>query len=132
MLCPMNPNVSTRKFSQGVALAAVLLGFAVFFWGLGYKLSLYDLPDSPSTHIAQAKLLTQKERPSAARRLEQFSTKAPQLVIAIFLIAVVCSKAFSIQIIKTLFCSRVGLRRSVDFLSTVFAFRPPPVSPRYN
>ena len=131
----MNPHVSTRKVSQAAALAAVLLGFAIFFWGLGYKLSLYDLPDSPSTHIAQAKLLSQKERPSAAQGLEQFSTKAPQLpsvVIAIFLIAVVCSKAFSIQIIKTLFASRVGLRRSVDFLSTVFAFRPPPVTPRYN
>jgi hypothetical protein len=131
----MNPNVSRRNFSQTMALAAILLGFAVFFWGLGYKLSLYDLPDSPSTHIAHAKLLSQKERPPAAQGLEQFATKAPQLpgvVIALFLIAAVCSRAFSLQIIKALFAFRVGLRRSVDFLSTVFAFRPPPVSPRYN
>jgi hypothetical protein len=131
----MNPNVSRRKFSQAVALAAILLGFAVFFWGLGYKLSLYDLPDSPSTHIAQAKLLSQKERPSAAQGLEQFSTKAPQLptvVIAIFLIATACFRVFSIQNIGTLFASHPGLRRSDDFLSTVFAFRPPPVSLRYN
>jgi hypothetical protein len=135
MLRPMNPNVSRRKFSQAMALAAVLLGFAVFFWGLGYKLSLYDLPDSPSTHIAQAKLLSHKERPSAAQGLEQFSTTAPQLssvVIAIFLIAAACSRVFSFQIIKALFASRVGLRRCEDFLSTVFAFRPPPVSLRYN
>jgi hypothetical protein len=135
MLCPMNPNLSKRKFSQAMALAAVLLGFAVFSWGLGYKLSLYDLPDSPSTHIAQAKLLSQKERPSAVQGLEQFSTKAPQLpsiVIAIFLIAATCSRAFSNQLVKTLFASRVGLRRCEDFLSTVFAFRPPPVSLRYN
>ena len=118
-----------------MALAAVLLGFAVFFWGLGYKLSLYDLPDSPSTHIAQAKLLSQKERPPAAQGLKQFSTKAPQLpsiVIAIVLIAAAYSRAFLIQIIKTQLASRVGLRRCGDFLSTVFAFRPPPVSLRYN
>ena len=118
-----------------MALAAVLLGFAVFFWGLGYKLSLYDLPDSPSTHIAQAKLLSQKERPSATQGLEQFSTDTPQLamaVIAIFLIATARFGAFSIQIIKRPFAFRVGLRHWEDFLSTVFAFRPPPVSLRYN
>jgi hypothetical protein len=118
-----------------MALAAVLLGLAVFFWGLGYKLSLYDVPGSPSTHIAQAKLLSQKERPPAAQGLEQFSTKAPQfsvVVIAVFLIAAVYFSAFSIQIVRTLLASNVGLRRCDDFLFTVFAFRPPPVSPRYN
>jgi hypothetical protein len=118
-----------------MALAAVLLGLAVFFWGLGYKLSLYDLPGSPSTHMAQAKLLSQKERPPAAQGLEQFSTKAPQfsvVVIAVFLIAAPYFSACSIQIMRTLLASDVGLRRCDVFLSTVFAFRPPPVSLRYN
>jgi hypothetical protein len=127
----MNPRVTRRKFSELMALALVLLGLAVFFWGLGYKLSLYDLPGSPSTHMAQAKLLSQRERPPAAQGLEQFSTKAPQVavvVIAVFLIAAACFSAFSIQVIRTLFASLVGLRRCDDFLSTVFAFRPPPVS----
>ncbi|HEY6768497.1 MAG TPA: hypothetical protein VI386_27380 [Candidatus Sulfotelmatobacter sp.] len=131
----MNPRVTRRKFSELMALALVLLGLAVFFWGLGYKLSLYDLPGSPSTHMAQAKLLSQKERPPAAQGLEQFSAKAPPfsvVVIAVFLIAAACFSAFSIQIIRTLFASHVGLRRCADFLSTVFAFRPPPVSLRYN
>ena len=134
-LCPMNPNVTRRRFSQLMALGAVLLGLAVFVWGLGYKLSLYDLPGSPSTHMAQAKLLSQKERPRAAQGLEQFSTKAPQfpgIVITVALIAAACFGALSIQLIRTLFASHVGLRRSDDFLSTVFAFRPPPVSLRYN
>ena len=131
----MNPNVTRRRFSQFMALAAVLLGFAVFVWGLGYKLSLYDLPGSPSTHMAQAKLLSQKERPRAAQGLEQFTTTAsrfPGVVIAVFLIAAACFSALSIQLIRTLFASHVGPRRSNDFLSTVFAFRPPPVSLRYN
>jgi hypothetical protein len=118
-----------------MALAAVLLGFAVFSWGLGYKLSLYDLPGSPSTHMEQAKLLSQKERPPAAQGLEQFSNRPsqfPGVVVAIFLIAAARSRAFSNQIIRTLFASHLGLRRSDDFLSTVFAFRPPPVSLIYN
>jgi hypothetical protein len=135
LLQPMNPRVTRRKFSEFMALAAVLLGLAVFFWGLGYKLSLYDLPGSPSTHMAQAKLLSQKERPPAAQGLEQFSTKAPQfsvVVIAVFLIAAAYFSAFSIQIMRTLLASNVGVRRCDDFLSTVFAFRPPPVSLRYN
>ena len=119
-----------------MALAVVLLGLAVFVWGLGYKLSLYDLPGSPSTHMAQAKLLYQKERPLAARGLlEQFSTSFPQfrgIVIAVFLISAARFSAFLIQSIKTSFASRNCLRRCEDFLSTVFAFRPPPVSPRYK
>src|ERR1700733_656481 len=134
-LCPMAPNLTRRRFSQLIALAALLLGFAVFGWGLGYKLSLYDLPGSPSTHMAQAKLLSQKERPPAAQQLEQFSIRPPQFpgaVVAVFLIAAAIFSAFSIQIIRTLFASHLGLRRSDDFLSTVFAFRPPPVSLRYN
>ncbi len=84
--------------------------------------------------MAQAKLLSQKERPPAAQGLEQFSTRAPQfsvVVIAVILIAAAYLSAFSIQIIRTLLASNVGLRR-YDFLSTVFAFRPPPVSLRYN
>lgn len=134
-LCPMNPNVTRRRFSQLMALGAVLLGLAVFVWGLGYKLSLYGLPGSPSTHMVQAKLLSQKERPRAAQGLEQFSTKAPQflgIVIAISLIAAACFSSLSLQLIRILFASHVGLRRSDDLLSTVFAFRPPPVSLRYN
>jgi hypothetical protein len=131
----MNPRVTRRKFSELMALAAVLLGLAVFFWGLGYKLSLYNLPGSPSTHMAQAKLLSQKERPAAAQGLEQFSTKTPQfsvVVIAVILVAAAYFSTFSIQIIRTLLASHLGLRRCDVFLSTVFAFRPPPVSLRYN
>jgi hypothetical protein len=113
-----------------MALAAVLAGLAVFSWGLGYKLSLYDPPGSPSTHMAQAKLLSQKERPPAAQALERLSATSSQfpVVVAVLFVAAACFSAFSIQIVRTLFASHLGLRRSEDFLSTVFAFRPPPVS----
>lgn len=40
----------------------VLLGCAVFAWGLRYKLSLYQPPHTASRHMPEAKLLTGKER----------------------------------------------------------------------
>ena len=40
----------------------VTLVFAVFGWGLQYKLSLYDAPDSISHVVPQAKLLSNEER----------------------------------------------------------------------
>ena len=43
----------------------VTLGMCVFFWGLGYKLSLYDL-HRPSIHpIPAAKLMSRNEDPNA-------------------------------------------------------------------
>ena len=41
-------------------LAVVMLAFAVFSWGVQYKLSLYN----PATHMSSAKLLSQRERPA--------------------------------------------------------------------
>ena len=40
---------------------------AVFGWGLQYKLSLYQGKDSISHLAPEAKLLSQKERPTAAQ-----------------------------------------------------------------
>lgn len=45
-------------------MLAVLLGSAVFCWGLGYKLSLYQ-SSSPQHAEPAARLLSQKERPAA-------------------------------------------------------------------
>ncbi len=59
-------------------MLAVLLGTAVFMWGLGYKLSLYQ---SVAVHHAEpaARLLSQKERPAPVVPLEGLfrSSKAP-------------------------------------------------------
>jgi hypothetical protein len=53
-----------------ISLGMLLLAIAVFSWGLKYKLSLYDLPTNPSTHMAEAKLLSNKERPSLSNVTE--------------------------------------------------------------
>jgi len=45
-----------------LAFGLVLLGCAVFAWGLRYKLSLYESPRATYRHMPEAKLLTGKER----------------------------------------------------------------------
>ena len=57
-------NRTTRRRYPALMLV-VMLGAAVFFWGLGYKLSLYQ--PVTAQHAAPAvKLLSQKERPALA------------------------------------------------------------------
>ncbi|TCK73798.1 hypothetical protein C7378_1412 [Acidipila rosea] len=48
-----------------LSAAFILLGVTVFFWGLRYKLSLYDPPQASSHHMTAAKLLTDRERDKA-------------------------------------------------------------------
>lgn len=56
--------IPDRKTRTYPALAlTTLLGLAVFFWGLHYKLSLYHSPVQAAHTSAAAKLLSQKERP---------------------------------------------------------------------
>lgn len=46
-------------------MTVLLVVFAVFSWGVQYKLSLYDRPAKSIAAVPQAKLLSQKERPVA-------------------------------------------------------------------
>lgn len=54
--------ISRRKGLRLLACGLVFLGICVFAWGLRYKLSLYDPPQSVTHRIPAAKLLTGKER----------------------------------------------------------------------
>jgi hypothetical protein len=117
-----------------MGLAVFLLGFAVFFWGLGYKLSLYDLPGNPSTHIAHAKLLSQKERSASVTALNLVSPVAPtvsKIVFSVFLIAALCLSKLSMQLVRVLLGHNVDIKRGKTSLSAFFSFRPPPVSIKF-
>jgi hypothetical protein len=130
----MTANTTSRQASHAMALAVFLLGFAVFFWGLGYKLSLYDLPGSPSTHIAQAKLLSQKERPASIKAVNLVSPielTFSRIVFSVFLIAALCLSRLSMQLVRILLGSNVDIKRGKAFLSSFFSFRPPPVSVKF-
>jgi hypothetical protein len=54
---------STRRTSRALFLF-LMLGLAVFLWGISYKLSLYR-SEVAQRAIPAAKLLSQKERPSS-------------------------------------------------------------------
>lgn len=71
----MRPSLSRFTFAfMGLALA-------VFTWGLGYKLSLYDPPHASSHLIPTAKLLSQDEQAVPAKHLLTSSAKAPTEVM---------------------------------------------------
>lgn len=74
-------NPTSRRRPSALTLA-VLLGTAVFMWGLGYKLSLYQPVAVHPTEPA-ARLLSQKERPAPVLPLEGLfrSGKAPHRAV---------------------------------------------------
>ncbi|MGC1424034.1 MAG: hypothetical protein WA354_22270 [Terracidiphilus sp.] len=51
--------------STRLSMLLVMLGVCVFFWGLGYKLSLYDFHRASIHRIPEAKLLSRNEDPDA-------------------------------------------------------------------
>jgi len=63
---------SKSRYGRPAWSIALVLAFAVSIWGLHYKLSLYH---PPAAHAGrpEAKLLSQKERPAAATRVEQLA-----------------------------------------------------------
>lgn len=126
-------NSPKRRISAALTGMGILfLAIAVFGWGIEYKLSLYDAPESFSTHIAQAKLLSQKERPitdsivdsvQVASPLPQSSLFNPALLAAAFV--------FGLHLVEVLRSAAItvdGSRQQRCACSSFFSFRPPPVS----
>jgi hypothetical protein len=58
---------TNRRILSWAGLAFLCLAFSVFSWGTGYKLSLYDPPQSESHKIPQAKLLSKNEQTNIAQ-----------------------------------------------------------------
>src|ERR1035441_7618159 len=71
----------TRKFGLCGSLAFLGLAFCVFAWGLQYKLSLYDPPQTTSHQIPKAKLLSREEQSSTAESPLVIRTKTYTNVI---------------------------------------------------
>lgn len=129
----ISPN---RRASAVTVFAILLLAFTVFGWGTGYKLSLYDPPGSPSTIIPAAKLLSQKERPSAEKATVQLVPVDPAQETtnhypAILLVALMFSLRF---LISTQMRVRTNHDSSAQRYahSSFFSFRPPPEYPSCN
>lgn len=61
----------TNRTKSPALLFFTMLSFAVFLWGIQYKLSLYH-SEVAQRIVPVAKLLSQKERPSFSTQLERF------------------------------------------------------------
>jgi hypothetical protein len=62
----MSTETTRRRESHWMIVAIAMLAFAVFSWGVQYKLSLYN----SEAHMSEAKLLSQKERPTTSEATE--------------------------------------------------------------
>lgn len=73
----------------------ILLGMCVFFWGLGYKLSLYETPTSNIHRVPEAKLVSRNEDSSAIDAVRLCIAKSESLqasdaytfVLAMFIVS---------------------------------------------
>src|ERR1700761_7171528 len=129
----ISPN---QRVSVFTVFATLFLAFAVFGWGTGYKLSLYDPPGSPSTIIPAAKLLSQKERPSTAKVVAQLVPATPVAKTTNYYPAVVYV-AF-IFTLRLLISTWIRVTTQHDLIAqrsahaSFFSFRPPPAHPSCN
>jgi hypothetical protein len=107
-------------------IGLLMLGMAVFGWGLQYKLSLYKGKDSVSHLAPVAKLLSQKERPAPGQTLARLPARP---VWPVFLIVAL---AFGVAPAAARFL-RSGSREEdpVPLPPSIRALflRPPPPSP---
>ena len=123
------------------AMGVLSLAFAVFGWGIQYKLSLYNLPGSAPTSMPVAKLLSQKERPVYSTNVQVVRPPSPQpltttLFPVLFFAAIVLSSRLRTYV-RMQSVPRWDLRRQnhrQDSASTngaaSFVLRHDPPSPR--
>jgi len=112
------------------ALALPLLGVCVFFWGLGYKMSLYDPPQSPSHQMPEAKLLSKNEQPEKTGAAENANTKesrtAPAISFAALLFLAFWLSGRRFESAGPVFAASEH-RKPSDALLRIHFVRPPPV-----
>jgi hypothetical protein len=135
-LLPMDLGNTSRKGSLRLVAIVFLLALGVFFWGLKYKLSLYDSPQSPSSmSIVQAKILSQKERPPASQADSLSLPSRPELsliVVSALVVTMICTSTHVVQLIPTWLAANEDARNRAHFRSSFFSFRPPPMPLRQN
>jgi hypothetical protein len=121
----MNAEQPKRRGSHAMVVAIVLLAFAVFSWGVRYKLSLYN----PAAHMSAAKLLSQRERP-ATFEAAKLATDPPVNPGLSTLFALAVSAMFAgWRSLKLAFSQRNewhGAQLHKQPTQTFFFFRPPP------
>ena len=119
-----------RTLSRIRGFLFISLASSVFLWGLQYKLSLYDPPQSPSHHIPSAKLLSSNEQSNTSERSASTQSR-PSLKV----LRTLSNTVFFILLIACVFRVRgsghLEVRRNPSLqlqkaLLEAFFVRPPP------
>jgi hypothetical protein len=120
---------SETRFSR-FALGLLGLALCVFLWGLQYKLSLYDPPQSISHKIPTAKLLSKDEQGAtkqAAIITAKDSTSGTEMFLAVVgLVAGLALFYRPVLVHREAETSRPWGQQLLATLSA-FSFRPPPI-----
>ena len=127
----MNLSNTSRRQSQMMSLGMLLLAFAVFSWGVQYKLSLYNPPAKTSARMAEAKLLSQKERVSVSNASESILAPAAQPILPVVFACLASAMLIALGLFPSAYsqsnvraCAQLPKQPSQSF----FFFRPPPVA----
>ena len=129
-------NVSIAKPANFSRLMLFFFGlaFAVFAWGLQYKLSLYDPPQAVSHQMPEAKLLSKEEQPSQSTSplLEaiKFAKPLRMVISSIFLlISLALNLLHAPALVERKWDVETPWRLRCFASLNAFFFRPPPVLP---
>ena len=121
----MKTEQKRRRGSQWMIVAIAMLAFAVFSWGVQYKLSLYN----PTAHMSSAKLLSQRERPATFETTKLAAvplvSPEPSTLFALAMGVTIAALCF----LKPVFLLRVTWHQALlpqQPDQTFFFFRPPP------
>jgi hypothetical protein len=122
-----------RRSLPWLWLGFIALAIAVFTWGLGYKLSLYDPPQARSHEIPQAKLLSKNEQAIAVQSPLLKDTADPSTAASRVLssVTILLVWALVLQPLSSFRLFRLETRSSRPLRNcaalTRFFFLPPPM-----
>ncbi len=111
-------------------MTVILVAFAVFSWGVQYKLSLYNFPVKTIAATPQAKLLSQKERhvaihESMTGNVSGDLQRIPRYFCAFIGLIAAFSLARTLRKLVSKETSEFVPLEACQYL-TYFSFRPPP------
>lgn len=129
----MNFSRTSRPHLSHLTFVFLGLAICVFTWGLQYKLSLYDAPNSASHQMPEAKLLSGNEQSKSVDSPLVEGTKAPPAVVRALFLDVFAAFLVAFALAYMAMASRrtkeivFPWRLSCRHRMTAFFFRPPPV-----
>jgi len=117
----MAPKSSSRKGSPALRIALLILGLAVFVWGLQYKLSLYDTPYHPNP-VRIAKLI-QGDQPGKRIEATQLKNRCTELHLALDRPVLIFLPSFLVRLHRPI---ERPVLSSLPLVSASQSVRPPP------